>query len=386
MSWFKQAITLTQDLCSRASVTPEDKGCQQLIANKLDKIGFHCQHLKYNKVSNLFATHSNNDNNSMHLLIIGHTDVVPIGDTAHWRFPAFTPIISDGKLYARGVADMKGAVACFITAIEQFIRTHKTHIGTLSVLLTSDEEGPAVDGIQRVVRDYFKPNNIRFDYCLVAEPTSKKTAGDTIKIGRRGSIGADLTIIGKQGHVAYPEKAINPIHIALPFLQQLTTEIWDKGDKDFPATTLQCSNIQAGTAATNVIPNTLNLQFNLRYCASQTKAKLKKRIEVMLKQHQLNYQIDWNDSANPYISEANNHFVRICQQACQTIFQTTPKLSTAGGTSDGRFIAPMGTQVIELGPTSETIHQVNEHLAIDELKKFPQLYLYILENLLTTQP
>ena len=383
MSDYRQsAIQLALDLCARASQTPDDQGCLKIIQQRLETVGFDCQSIHFGKVKNLFATIGQKQPDKPSLLLLGHVDVVPSGDLELWNSPPFEPTIRDNCIYARGIADMKGAVASFVVAAEEFLKQHKTLDGQLSIILTSDEEGPAIDGIRRVVNDYFIPNKIQFDYCLVCEPTSEQHPGDTIKIGRRGSLTAKLTLIGKQGHVAYPHNARNPIHLFAPFLSELTQYEWDQGDEYFPATTLQISNIQAGTGVDNVIPELLHVTFNWRYGSARDPKEFQQVIADLLKKHQLDHTISYQNSATPYLSQQNGRLVQACQQAAENIFKQQAVLSTAGGTSDGRFIAPMQVETVEFGPSHQTIHQINEHLPIAELELFPQAYLQIIESTL----
>ena len=373
------AIDLAIKLCARQSITPHDGGCLELIDQCLQPLGFNCQRLDYDEVSNLYATIGSG---APHLLLLGHVDVVPTGDAQSWHSPPFTPTIRNNHLYARGIADMKGAVACFVTAAQQFVQEQSNFNGTLSIILTSDEEGPAINGIQRVVSDYFLTNDINFDYCLVCEPTSDLHPGDKIKIGRRGSLGATLTVQGKQGHVAYPHNAINPIHLAAPLISELTQMSWNAGNQYFPATTLQISNISAGTGATNVIPDTLRVLFNIRYGNAYQSRDLQHRINQCLQQYQLDYRIDYHDSALPYLSGDDGVLVKACQRAAKRVFGQDAKLSTEGGTSDGRFIAPMGVETIEFGPLNGSIHQINENLSLEQLRQFPRAYKQIISDLL----
>jgi len=314
------------------------------------------------------------------LCFAGHTDVVPSGDPGHWQSPPFAPEIRDGLLYGRGAADMKGSLAAMITATEAFVAAHPTHRGRLAYLITSDEEGVAVNGTAKVV-DWLKDHNLIPDWCLVGEPSSNKYCGDVVKNGRRGSLGAELVVNGVQGHVAYPQLADNPIHRALPALDDLCSEIWDSGNEFFPATSFQISNINGGTGATNVIPDELRVLFNFRFSTEVTAAQLQARTQAILDRHHLDYRIHWQLSGEPFLTGRGP----LVDAVAASILHTTglePELSTAGGTSDGRFIAPLGTEVVELGPVNASIHKVDEHTSVAELDKLSRMYLGVMERLL----
>ena len=370
-------LELTKNLVSRASVTPDDSGCQSLMGDRLEMIGFSCQPLPFGDVSNLWATRGTG---APLLVFAGHTDVVPPGPAEQWDSPPFTPEVRDGLLYGRGSADMKGSLAAMITACEAFIGEHPDHAGCIGFLITSDEEGPSINGTVKVV-EYLQQQGIHIDWCLVGEPSSSTQLGDVIKNGRRGSLNGKLHIRGKQGHVAYPQLAANPVHLATPALAELIALEWDQGNEHFPPTSLQISNIQAGTGAENVIPGSLELQFNLRYSTEITDGEIRQRIHDILDRHDLEYTLDWRLSGKPFLTPAGE-LVDAARQAIGEVTGIQTKLSTSGGTSDGRFIAPMGGQVLELGPVNATIHQVNECVSIDALDQLSDIYRHILEILL----
>jgi succinyl-diaminopimelate desuccinylase len=370
-------LLLTQDLIRRASITPEDAGCQTLIAERLQALGFTIQHLKFNDVSNLWATRGND---VPRLVFAGHTDVVPTGPVENWRTPPFEPTIRDGFLYGRGAADMKGGLAAMVVACEQFIAQHPQHSGSIAFLITSDEEGPAVHGTRQVV-EYLAEHNIPLTWCIVGEPSSSQQLGDVIKVGRRGSLNGKLIIFGKQGHIAYPQLADNPIHRSLAALQALCAETWDNGNEHFPATCFQISNIHAGTGVSNVIPGQIEVTFNFRYSPEITAETLQQRVAAILEQHQLTYQITWNHSGLPFATPAGK-LLNATQQAILAATGKMPHLSTDGGTSDGRFIAPLGCEVLELGPSNATIHQVDECVKVDDLIQLTSIYQAILQKLL----
>lgn len=370
-------LELTKNLVSRASVTPDDSGCQSLMGDRLEMIGFSCQPLPFGDVSNLWATRGTG---APLLVFAGHTDVVPPGPAEQWDSPPFTPEVRDGLLYGRGSADMKGSLAAMITACEAFIGEHPDHAGCIGFLITSDEEGPSINGTVKVV-EYLQQQGIHIDWCLVGEPSSSTQLGDVIKNGRRGSLNGKLRIRGKQGHVAYPQLAANPVHLATPALAELIALEWDQGNEHFPPTSLQISNIQAGTGAENVIPGSLELQFNLRYSTEITDGEIRQRIHDILDRHDLEYALDWRLSGKPFLTPAGE-LVDAARRAIGEVTGIQTKLSTSGGTSDGRFIAPMGGQVLELGPVNATIHQVNECVSIDALDQLSDIYRHILEILL----
>ena len=370
-------LELAKDLISRPSVTPEDVGCQSLIAERLSKIGFKIEHMRYGETDNLWARRGNE---GPLFTFAGHTDVVPTGPEENWKYPPFEPTIDNGNLYGRGTADMKGSIACMLTACERFIAQNSDHNGSIAFLITSDEEGPAHDGTVKVI-ETLEARNEKIDWCLVGEPSSTNKVCDVIKNGRRGSIGCTLKVIGKQGHVAYPHLAKNPIHEFAPVLKILTETEWDKGNEFFPPTTFQVSNIHAGTGVTNVIPGECEVIFNFRFSTAITDAQIRQRVEALLNEHNVEYEIDWALSGQAFSTERGK-LVNATQKAIKDICGFDSELSTAGGTSDGRFIAPTGAQVVELGPLNATIHQVNECVAIEDLETLSNVYEKILFNLL----
>ena len=377
MSSESSTLSLTKQLIARTSVTPDDAGCQQLMIERLQKLGFAVTNLRFEDVDNFWAIRG--DQGPI-LCFAGHTDVVPTGPEENWRSPPFEPTIIDGQLHGRGAADMKGSLAAMIVAVEQFVAEHPHHSGRIAFLITSDEEGVAKNGTLRVV-EWLQQQQITPDYCLVGEPSSTSVCGDIIKNGRRGSLGCALRIKGRQGHVAYPHLASNPIHAAAPALTELTQEIWDQGNEFFPATSLQISNINGGTGATNVIPGELNLLFNFRFSTQVTDQQLRDRTAAILDKHSLDYDLDWSLSGQPFLTPEGE----LVDAAVASIKQVTgldSQLSTAGGTSDGRFIAPMGTQVVELGPVNATIHQVDENVSVKDLDTLTEIYQRLLQNLL----
>lgn len=369
-------LSLTKQLIARTSVTPDDAGCQQIMIERLQQLGFSVTNLRFEDVDNFWAIRG--DQGPI-LCFAGHTDVVPTGPVENWRSPPFEPTAADGQLYGRGAADMKGSLAAMVVAVEQFIAEHPNHQGRIAFLITSDEEGVAKNGTVKVV-EWLQQQGITPEYCLVGEPSSTTVCGDTIKNGRRGSLGAKLRIIGQQGHVAYPHLASNPIHKVAPALTDLCQEEWDQGNEFFPATSFQISNINGGTGATNVIPGELNLVFNFRFSTQVTDQQLRERTATILDRHGLDYQLEWALSGQPFLTPAGE----LVDAAVASIKQTRgldTQLSTAGGTSDGRFIAPMGTQVLELGPVNASIHQVDENVSIQDLELLTEMYQRVLENL-----
>ena len=379
-------LELTQDLMARNSVTPTDAGCQEVMGQRLQALGFTVENLRYGNVDNLWAKRRGDGRTggadpSPVVCFAGHTDVVPTGPLEEWRSNPFVPTIRDGVLYGRGAADMKSGLAAMITATEEFVRAHPTHRGTLAFLITSDEEGPSVDGTKRVV-ETLNARGERIDYCIVGEPSSEQAVGDTIKIGRRGSLSGRLTVHGVQGHVAYPHQAENPVHTLAPALAELTSRTWDAGNEFFQPTTFQISNLNAGTGAPNVIPGELKARFNLRYSPVQTVEALKKIVEDILTQHGVRYTLEWYVSGEPFYT-APGALSAAAVESVKALTGKVPKLSTGGGTSDGRFIAPMGAQVIELGVTNTTIHKVNEGIRVEEIDLLHKLYASILSRLLT---
>ena len=370
-------LELAKSLISRASVTPDDNGCQTLIIERLEKIGFTIYPLKFGDVDNFWAVHGNN---GPIFSFAGHTDVVPAGDDDAWESNPFEPTIKNGMLYGRGAADMKGSLASMVVATENFIEKNPNHNGIIAFLITSDEEGVAINGTAKVM-DFLKDNNQKIDFCLVGEPSSTAILGDVIKNGRRGSLNACLRVKGKQGHIAYPQLADNPIHLVTPALNQLCNEQWDNGNDYFPATSFQISNIHSGDKVTNVIPGEVEVMFNFRYSTETTKEELQKRVNDILDSHKLNYFVEWSHSGYPFLTP-KGELVSACVDAIEKIKAIKPELSTSGGTSDGRFIAQEGTQVVELGPNNSTIHQVNESVSVQDLEDLSKIYFQVLTNIL----
>ncbi|MCC4619749.1 succinyl-diaminopimelate desuccinylase [Xanthomonas cassavae CFBP 4642] len=370
-------LQLTCDLIARVSVTPEDAGCQALLAERLAAAGFACEHLRLGEVDNLWATHGSG---APVLVLLGHTDVVPSGPRDAWTSDAFAPQIRDGMLYGRGAADMKGSVAAFVVAAEQFVAEHPQHPGTLAVLLTSDEEGDAIDGVRRVA-ELLRTRGQRIDWCITGEPSSTERLGDLLRVGRRGSLSGALTVRGVQGHVAYPHKARNPIHQAAPALAELVARQWDAGFESFPPTSLQLSNIHAGTGANNVIPGELQVAFNLRYTPHWDAPRLEADIAAMLDRHRLDYTLRWHRSGEPFYTP-EGRLRSVAREVLAQFAGAAPEESTGGGTSDARFIAPLGAQCIEVGPVNASIHQVDEHVRVADLEALPALYCTLVERLL----
>ncbi len=374
-------MSATLDLCraliERPSVTPDDQGCQQLLAGRLQAIGFRIEHLRFDDVDNLWARRG--DTTPL-FVFAGHTDVVPPGPLEEWDSPPFEPVVRDGLLYGRGAADMKGSIAAMVTACERFIAANPDHTGSIAFLITSDEEGPSVNGTVRVI-EALQARGEQIDCCLVGEPSSKSRTGDTIKNGRRGSLNGILKIRGQQGHVAYPQLADNPVHAAAPALAELSTVEWDQGNEFFPPTTFQISNIQAGSGAENVIPGVLDILFNLRFSTESTVESIKTRVEEILTRHGLDYRLTWKLSGRPFLTPAGE-LVDAARTAIKSVAGIDTELSTSGGTSDGRFIAPTGAQVLELGPVNATIHQINECVNVAELDTLSSIYEEILKRLL----
>ena len=386
----QQTLDLSIALLERPSVTPDDDGCQDILSKRLSQAGFDCEFMYFGdrdqsgehaEVKNLWARRGTTD---PVICFAGHTDVVPTGDENNWTYPPFTPTIADGYLWARGAADMKTGIAAFTIASERFVKNHPEHNGSIAFLITSDEEGPSINGTVKVI-EALEARNEKITYCLVGEPSSTDTLGDIIKNGRRGSLGAELTVTGKQGHVAYPHLACNPIHATMAALAELTAATWDNGNDYFPATSLQISNINSGTGATNVIPETLRVIFNFRFSTETTEDELKAKTHAIFDKHFTNskasYDIHWKLSGQPFLTPEGK-LVSACQKAIKKVTDTDTTLSTSGGTSDGRFIAPTGAQVVELGVRNATIHQVDEKVEVDDLGKLAQIYEGILENLL----
>ena len=373
----EKTLALACELIRHPSVTPDDAGCQQRMMDRLQAIGFRCTPLRFGEVDNFWAERGTS---GPILVFAGHTDVVPTGPQEQWRSPPFEPTLVDGVLYGRGSADMKGSLAAMVVACEEFVARHPDHPGRLGFLITSDEEGVAVDGTVRVM-EYLQQHNKPIDWCLVGEPSSSARLGDVIKNGRRGSLGAVLTVRGVQGHIAYPQLADNPIHRAMPALQALTAEPWDEGNEFFPPTSLQISNINGGTGATNVIPGSLQVQFNFRFSTEVTDRILRQRTEAILDAHGLDYELQWSLSGQPFLT-ASGALVAAAVASIEAHTGQAPELSTAGGTSDGRFIAPTGAQVVELGPINESIHKVDENVLAADLPRLAAIYRGIIERLL----
>lgn len=370
-------LDLTCDLIARASITPTDGGCQAVMMRRLEALGFRTEKLDFGVVENFWARRG--DAGPV-LCFAGHTDVVPTGPLDEWRSNPFEPVIRDGVLYGRGAADMKSGLAAMVTACEEFVRRHPDHAGSIAFLITSDEEGPSVDGTKRVV-EVLRERGERIDWCIVGEPSSEKACGDTIKIGRRGSYAGRLTVHGIQGHIAYPHLADNPVHRFAPALAELTAQVWDQGNEHFQPTSFQISNINAGTGAPNVIPGELKARFNLRYNPVQTQAQLRERVEGILDKHGVKYTIEWYVSGEPFYTPPGPLSDGVVA-AVSSITGHAPQLSTGGGTSDGRFIATLGTQVVELGVSNASIHKVNEGVAVAEIECLHRMYVAVLENLL----
>ena len=370
-------LDLSLQLLRQPSVTPEDHTCQTIMADRLSKIGFNIENMRFEDVDNLWARRGTE---APVFCFAGHTDVVPTGKLDAWESDPFKPEIRDGKLYGRGSADMKTALAAMVVASERFVEKHPNHKGSIAFLITSDEEGPSINGTVKVV-DTLEARNEKLTWCLVGEPSSTNTLGDIVKNGRRGSLNANLTVKGKQGHVAYPHLAINPIHTAANAIAELCETVWDNGNEYFPATTFQISNINSGTGATNVVPGTLNTLFNFRYSTEVTAEQLKARTLEILDRHGVEYDIQWTLSGLPFLTPVGE-LVNAARTAILNVTGTETELSTSGGTSDGRFIAPTGAQVLELGVLNATIHQINEHVNIDELEPLAEIYEQILVELL----
>ena len=370
-------LELAQDLISRASVTPEDAGCQQMIADRLQASGFDVEWFYCEDVSNVLITHGQG---SPSLWFLGHTDVVPTGPVEDWTSPPFEPEVREGLLYGRGAADMKGAVAAMVTALEQFVEAYPGHQGQAGLLLTSDEEGIAQHGI-RAVAPMLQKRGIVPDHCLVGEPSSQIEFGDTVRIGRRGSIAATLQVNGRQGHTAFTRHEDNPVHTMAPFLVALTREAWDEGDQDFPPTRCQVSNINAGTGAENVTPGKAFLQFNIRNSPASPADRLRSRIEDLLEKYGIDYLLQWRVSGEPFCS-VPGPLRDALHAAVRDETGVVPDLNTGGGTSDGRFIAPLGTEVLEFGLINRTIHKIDEHAAVEDLEKLERIYHSVLEQML----
>ena len=371
------ALELAKELIERNSVTPQDGGCQQVLAERLKPLGFRCEPMRFGDVDNLWARRG-----GTHPVVCfaGHTDVVPTGPLSEWHSDPFVPTIRDGKLFGRGAADMKSSIAAFVVAVEAFVKERPNHSGSVALLITSDEEGPSVDGTVKVV-EALKARNELIDYCIVGEPTSVDWLGDMLKNGRRGSLSGKLTVRGIQGHVAYPHLAKNPVHLLAPALAELARTEWDKGNESFPPTTWQVSNIHAGTGAGNVIPGSVTVDFNFRFSTESPDASLKARVESILEKHRLDYRVEWTLGAKPFLSR-HGRLAKTVQEAAKRHTGRSAELSTTGGTSDARFIIDICPEVIELGPVNASIHKLDEHIEIAQLELLPRIYLDTLRALL----
>ncbi|MFY0700536.1 MAG: succinyl-diaminopimelate desuccinylase [Bermanella sp.] len=372
-----RTLALSKALIEQPSVTPEDAECQQMMEDILAPLGFNCETMQFAEVKNLWARKGTEQ---PLVCFAGHTDVVPTGPHAGWTYPPFEATIVDGMLYGRGAADMKGSIAAFLAATESFVKKHPDHKGSIAYLITADEEGPADNGTVKVI-EALEARNEKIDMCIVGEPSSTKECGDVIKNGRRGSLGAWMTVKGVQGHVAYPHLAKNPIHLVAPALAEMSAEKWDEGNEFFPATSFQISNMNSGTGATNVIPGTVELIFNFRFSTELTQDDLKRRTHEIMDKYGFDYEIEWKLSGHPFLTDRGS-LVDAAVDAIKEVTDIDTELSTSGGTSDGRFIAPTGAQVVELGPINATIHQVNEHISVADLDTLSAIYERILEKLL----
>ncbi len=371
------ALELVRDLIARRSVTPEDAGCQELVARRLEAAGFRCEPLRCGAVTNLWARRGRA---APLVCFAGHTDVVPPGPLEEWLSDPFVPTERHGRLYGRGAADMKSSIASFVVACEAFVRERPAHAGSIALLLTSDEEGPSVDGTVRVV-ERLKARGETIQYCIVGEPTSVERLGDTVKNGRRGSLSGKLRVRGVQGHVAYPHLARNPVHLAAPALAELAATRWDEGNASFPPTTWQVSNLRAGTGAENVIPGALEVRFNFRYSTESSEQSLRERLEAVLRRHGLEYELAWQSGAQPFLSRTGELLAAV-RRAVKARTGLEPELSTTGGTSDGRFVIEICPEVLELGPVNASIHKLNEHIELAALERLPEIYLDTLRALL----
>lgn len=372
-------LQLAMDLIRRPSVTPADADCQTIMIQRLEAIDFRVEYLRFDDVDNFWAVRG--DSGPI-LAFAGHTDVVPSGPEQRWQTPPFEPTLVDGMLYGRGAADMKGSLAAMVTACERFVAQHPDHSGRIAFLITSDEEGIAINGTVKVV-EWLESRNEKITWCVVGEPSSTTTVGDVIKNGRRGSLGGELIVKGKQGHVAYPHLARNPIHLVAPALAELAAEEWDRGNEFFPATSFQISNFNSGTGATNVIPGEALIIFNFRFSTELTEADLRNRTEAILDKHGLEYELTWKLSGHPFLT-SSGALVVAAQNAIRNVTGRETELSTAGGTSDGRFIAPTGAQVVELGPVNATIHQIDECVKAADLDLLSDMYEHIMQGLLVS--
>ena len=371
------ALELAQELIRRRSVTPEDAGCQEFIASRLAAAGFQCEPMRCGAVTNLWARCGTA---RPLLCFAGHTDVVPTGPLGGWLSDPFTPTIRDGRLYGRGAADMKSSIAAFVVAAEAFVRERPQHAGSIALLLTSDEEGPSVDGTVKVV-ELLRQRGELIDYCIIGEPSSAEALGDVVRVGRRGSLSARLTVRGVQGHVAYPEQVRNPIHLLAPALAEIAATNWDNGNECFPPTSFQVSNLNAGTGAENVVPGSAEILCNFRFSTASTESSLKERFEGVLKKHGLDYSVAWTLGGKPFLS-GSGRLTEAVKKSVQAHTGCTPQHSTGGGTSDGRFIVDICPEIVELGPINASIHKLNEHIELAAFEKLPRIYLDILRSLL----
>ncbi len=374
------SLNLAKQLIAQASVTPDDKNCQQILAERLQNIGFAIEEMHFGNTKNIWARRGGS---APVLCFAGHTDVVPAGPAELWHSPPFEPTERDGRLFGRGAADMKTSIACFVTACERFVAANPNHAGSIALLITSDEEGDAFDGTTKVV-DALKARGERIDYCIVGEPTAVNVLGDTIKNGRRGSLSGNLTVKGKQGHIAYPHLAVNPVHTFAPALAELTATEWDAGNEYFPPTGFQISNINGGTGATNVIPGTLNVKFNFRFSTESTEEGLKQRVHAVLDKHGVDYGLEWMCSGQPFLTEAGK-LTDTARRAIAEVCGVEAELSTSGGTSDGRFIKAVADELIELGPSNATIHQINENVLLEDIPKLSAVYERMMADLLHSE-
>lgn len=379
MAHQSETFELTCDLISRQSVTPEDDGCQQMMAERLEALGFNVESMPFEEVTNFWARRGTE---GPVLCFAGHTDVVPTGPVEKWSSPPFEPTLKDGMLYGRGAADMKGSIAAFMTALDRFVKAHPDHKGSIALLITSDEEGPYINGTTRVI-DTLEARNEKITWAIVGEPSSTALVGDVIKNGRRGSLGATMRVKGVQGHVAYPHLVRNPIHELAPALAELAATEWDQGNDFFPPTSFQVSNINAGTGATNVVPGEVEVLFNFRFSTEVTDTELRSRVEAILAKHNVEYEISWNLSGQPFLT-AEGDLVDAARAAIQEVTGRETELSTSGGTSDGRFIAPTGAQVVELGPVNATIHKIDECVKAEDLDTLSTIYEQMLIKLLAS--
>lgn len=373
-----KTLELAKELISRRSVTPDDQGCQELLISRLKPLGFRIERMRFGDVDNFYARRGIS---GPLLVFAGHTDVVPTGPAEQWHTPPFEPTIKDGMLYGRGAADMKTSLAAFVTAIEAFVTEHPNHPGSIGLIITSDEEGIAINGTVKVV-ETLKARNELIDYCIVGEPTSSQVVGDMIKNGRRGSLSGRLTVKGIQGHIAYPDLVKNPIHLVAPAIKDMVETVWDEGNEYFPPTSWQISNMHGGTGATNVVPGEVEILFNFRFSTASTADSLKQRVHAILDKHALDYTLLWELSGKPFLTPKGS-LVSAISSAIKQAFGVTPELSTSGGTSDGRFIADIAAQIVEFGPLNATIHKLNECVAVKDIEPLQHAYKLTLESLLT---